>query len=94
MLSPVLYEFEIWSLALEEDHRLRMFENGMLRNLFGLKRKLTTEYCRITHDKELRDIYPSLHILTMINSRGMRWAGSVAHLGDKRIAHKGSDGET
>jgi hypothetical protein len=65
----------------------------MLRNLFGLKRKLTTGYCRRIHDKELRDMYPSPHVLMMINSRGMRWAGRVAHLGDKRNAHKGSDEE-
>jgi hypothetical protein len=72
MLSPVLCGSEIWSLALEEGHRLRVSENGMLRNLFGLKRKLTTGYCRRIHDKELRDIYPSPHILMMIKSRDMR----------------------
>jgi len=40
MLSLVLYGFEIWSLALEEEYRLRVSENGMLRSLLGLKRKL------------------------------------------------------
>jgi hypothetical protein len=94
MFSPVLYGFHIWSLALEEDHRLRMSENGMLRNLFGLKRKLAAGCCRRIHSKELRDIHPSPHISMMIKSRGMRWAGRVAHLGDIRIAHKRFDGET
>jgi hypothetical protein len=39
-------------------------------------------------------MYPSQHILIVIKSRDIRWAGRVAHLGDKRIAHKESDGET
>jgi len=92
MLSLVLYGFEIWSLALEEDHRLRVSENGMLRSLFGLQRKLAAGYCRRIHKKELRDIHPSPHIFMVIKSRGMRWTGRGAYLGDNRFAHKGFDG--
>jgi hypothetical protein len=94
MLSLVLCGFEILSFALEEHHRLRVPENGMLRNLFGLKMKLVKGCCRRIHNKELRVIHPSPHIFRMIKSRGVRWAGLVARLGDKSIAYTRFDGET
>jgi len=92
VLCLVLYGFEIWSFALEEEYWLRVFENGMVRSLFGLKKKLTAGCCRKIHKKELRDIHPSPHIFMVIKSRGMRWTGLGADLGDNRFAHKGFDG--
>ena len=94
MLSLVLYGFEIWSLVLEEDHRLRFSENLTLRNLFGLKNKLATGCCRRLHNKVFCEIHPSPHIFRMIKSVGMRWARRVARLEKKTIANTEFDGET
>jgi hypothetical protein len=69
----VLYGCETWSLTLREVHRLRVFENRVLRGIFGEWRKL--------HNKELHDLYYSPSIIRIIKSRRMRWAGHVARMG-------------
>jgi hypothetical protein len=56
ILPVVLYGCETWSLTLREEHRLRVFENKVLRRIFGLKRDEVTEGWRKLHNEELRDL--------------------------------------
>jgi hypothetical protein len=76
ILPLVLYECETWSLTLREKRRLRVFENRVLRRIFGPKREW-----RKLHN-ELNNLYSSLNIVRVIKSRRMRWAGHVAHIGE------------
>jgi hypothetical protein len=62
----------MWSLTLREEHRLRMFENRVLRRIFGLKRDDVTGGWRKLHDEELHNLYSSPSIIRMIKSRRMR----------------------
>jgi hypothetical protein len=80
----VLYGCEIWSLTLGEEHRLRVFENKVLRRIFGPKRDEVTGGWRKLRNEELRDLYSSPSIIRIIKSRMMRWAGHVARMGEKR----------
>jgi hypothetical protein len=80
----VLYGCETWSLALREEHKLRVFENRVLRRIFGPKRDAVTGGWRKQHNDELHNLYSSPIIITIIKSRRMRWAGHVARMGEKR----------
>jgi hypothetical protein len=77
---------KLGSLTLREEHRLRVFENRVLRRIFGPKRGAVTGKWRELHNEELRDLYSSISIIRIIKSR--RWAGHVARLGDKRNAYR------
>jgi hypothetical protein len=59
-------------LTLGEEHRLRVFENSVLRRIFGPKRDEVMGGCRKVHNEELRDLYSSPSIIRMIKSRRMR----------------------
>ena len=61
-----------------------MFENRVLRRIFGLKRDEVTGECRKLHNEELNDLYCSPNIVRVIKSRRMRWAGHVARVVDSR----------
>jgi hypothetical protein len=74
-------------LTLREEHRLREFENRVLRRVFGRKRDQVMGEWRKLHDKELHDLYPSLSIIRIIKSRRMGWASHVARMGEKRNAY-------
>ena len=89
----VLYGCETWSLILREERRLRVFENRMLRTVFGPKRVEVTGEWRKLHDEELSDLYSLLNIVQVVKSRRMRWVGHVACGGWERGA-QGSGGET
>jgi hypothetical protein len=65
-------------LTLREEHRLRVFENRVLRRIFGLKRDEVTGEWRKLHIEELHDLYSSPSIIRIIKSRRMRWEGHVA----------------
>jgi hypothetical protein len=78
-LSVVLYGYENWSLILREKRRLRVFENRMLRRIFGHKRGEVKGEWRKCHNDELHDLYSSPTIVRVIKSR-MRWAGPIAGL--------------
>jgi hypothetical protein len=81
ILPVVLYGCETWSLTLREGHRLRVFENRVLRRIFGPKRgEVTGEWSKL-HNEELRDLYSSPSIIRIIMSRRMRRAGHVARMG-------------
>ena len=56
ILSVVLYGCETWSLILREGRRLRLFDNKVLRRLFGPKRDVVTGERRILHNEELYDM--------------------------------------
>jgi hypothetical protein len=77
-----LYGCETWSLTLREEHRLRVFENRVLRRIFGLERDEVTEDWRKLHNEELHGLYSSASIVRVIKSRRMRWAGHVACMGE------------
>jgi hypothetical protein len=83
----LLYGCETWSLTLREEHRLRVFENRVLR-IFGPKWDEVTGEWRKLHNEELRDFYSSPSIIRTIKSRRMRWAGHVARMGVKRHAYR------
>jgi hypothetical protein len=83
----VLYGCEAWSLTLREERRLRVFENRVLRRVFGPKRDEVTGEWRKLHNEELNDQYSLPNIVRVVKSRQMRWAGLVAHMGEGRGVH-------
>jgi hypothetical protein len=85
---PVLYECETWSLALRDERRLRVFENRVLRRIFGPKRDGVTGEWRRLHNEELNDLYSSQNIIRVIKSGCMRWARHVARIGEGRGAYR------
>jgi hypothetical protein len=74
ILPVVLYGCETWSLTVREVHKLRVFENRVLRTIFGPKRDEVTGGWRKLHNEELHDLYSSPSIIRIIKSRRMRWA--------------------
>jgi hypothetical protein len=66
---------------LREEHRLRVFENSVLRRIFVPKRDEVTGEWRKLHYEELNDLYSSPSIVWVIKSRRMRWAGHVSRMG-------------
>jgi hypothetical protein len=81
ILPVVLNGCEIWPLTLREKHRLRVFENRVLRRIFGSKRDKVTGGWRKLHNEELHNLYSSQSIIRVIKSRRMRWAWHVTHMG-------------
>ena len=88
ILPVVLYGCETWSLTLREESKLRVFENMVLRRIFGPRRDEVTGEWRRLHNEELSDLYSSPNIVRVIKSRRMRWAGHVACMGEERVAYR------
>jgi len=82
ILPVVLYGCETWSLTLREERKLRVFENKVLRGIFGPRRGEVTGEWRKLHNEELNDLYSSPSIVRVIKSRRMRWVGHVARMGE------------
>jgi hypothetical protein len=76
----VLYGCQTWSLTLGQEHRLRVFENRVLKKIFGPKREEDRSWRKL-HNDEIHDLYSSPNIVRVIKSRRMRWAGYVARMG-------------
>jgi len=83
-----MYGYETWSLTLREERRLKVFENRVLRTVFGPKRDEVTRAWRKLHNEELRDLYSLPNIVRVVKSRRMRWAGHVARMGEGRGVHR------
>ncbi|KAJ4431812.1 hypothetical protein ANN_20417 [Periplaneta americana] len=88
ILPVVLYGCETWTLTLREEHRFRVFENKVLRKIFGAKRDEVTGEWRKLHNTELHALYSSPDIIRNIKSRRLRWTGHVARMGESRNAYR------
>ena len=87
IILNVLYGCETRSLTLREERKLRVFENMVLRRIFGPRRDEVTGEWR-WHNEELNDLYSSPNIVQVIKSRRMRWAGHVARVGEERGVYR------
>jgi hypothetical protein len=76
-----------------EERRLRVFEDRVLRRIFGPKRDEVTEEWRKLHNEELHDMCSSPNIVRVIKSR-MSWAGYIAQMGEERGVYRVLIGET
>jgi hypothetical protein len=79
ILPVVLYRCETWSLTLREDHILKVFENRVLRRIFGTKRDEVTGNFGKVHNEELHYSYSSSSVIRMVKSRRMRWEKTNAY---------------
>ena len=79
---------ETWSLTMREERRLRVFENRVLRIIFGPTRDVVIREWRKLHNEKLNDLYSSPSIVRVMKSRRMRWAGYVSRMGERRGAYR------
>ena len=77
-----------FSLTLRDERRLSVFENRVLRRVFGPKRVQVTGERRKLHKEELSDLYPLPNIVRVVKSRRIRWEGNVARMGEGRDVHR------
>ena len=89
-MSVVLYGCESWSFKLRDERRLRVFENKLLRIMFGTKQDKVIEMWRKIQDEELKDPYSFTNIIWVIQSR--RWAGQVLGREELRTGCVGGGG--
>jgi hypothetical protein len=82
------YGCETWSLTVREEHKLTMFENMVLRRIFGPKRNGVTGGWRKLRNEELDNFYSSPSIIRIIKSRRMGLAGHVARMGEKKNVYR------
>jgi len=84
-MPVILYGCETWSLTLREERSLRVFENRVLKRIFGPKRDEVTGESRKLHNEELNDLYCSPNIIRVIKSR---WVWHVARTGERRGVYR------
>jgi len=77
MCFVVLYGCETWYFTLRKEHRPRVFENRVLRTVFGPKKEQVTREWRRLRNEELHNVHRSPNIILGITSRRMRWAEHV-----------------
>jgi hypothetical protein len=87
ILPVVLYGCETWSLAVREERKLKVFENRMLRIIFGPKRDGVTGRWKNCINDKLHYLYFSPSIIRIIKWRRMRWAEHVGRMGEKRTVY-------
>jgi len=91
-LPVVLYGCEIWSLTLRAEYRLTVFQNRVVREMFGFWEGRGNREWRKLHNEEHNDLYCSPNIIRVIKSRRGRWAGHVARRrGAYRVLVRGTD---
>jgi len=73
---------------MREERKLRVFENMVLRRIFGPRRDEVTGGWMRLHNEELNDLYSSPNIVRVIQSRRMRWGGYVALMGEERGVYR------
>jgi hypothetical protein len=88
ILPVVVYGCETWPLTLREKRRLKVFENRVLRRIFGPKRCEVAGEWRKLHNEQLNDLYSLPNIVRVVKSRRMRRAGHVACIGEDRGVHR------
>jgi hypothetical protein len=88
ILPVVLYGCENWSLTLREECRVRVFDNSVLRWIFGPKRDEVTGEWRRLHKQEFYALYSSPSIIRVMKSRKLKWAGHVACIGERTGAYR------
>ena len=86
-MPVVLYGCKTRSLTLREERKLRVYENRILRRIFGPKRNENREWRRL-HNEELHSLYRSPNIVRAMKSRRLRWAGHVARMEEGMSAFK------
>jgi hypothetical protein len=84
----VVYGCETWSLTLREERKVRVFENRVLRRIFGPKRSEVTVEWRRLHNDELDNLCYSPNIIRVVKSRRMKWVGHVARVGERRGVYR------
>jgi hypothetical protein len=84
----IAFGLKIMLAVVREEHRRRMFENGVLRRIFGPKKDEMAGGWRKLHNEDLHKLYSSASTVRMIKSRRMIWAGNVARMGEKRNIYK------
>jgi hypothetical protein len=88
ILPVALYGCETWSLTLKKERRLRVFENRVLRRIFGSKRDEVRGEWRELQNEELNALYSLPNIVRVIKSRRVRWAGHVARMGEGKVVYR------
>jgi hypothetical protein len=85
-----IYVGNTWNMVAHsgEERRLRVFENLVLRRIFGPKKDEVRGEWRKIHTDELNDMYSSPNIVWVIKSRSMRWAGNVVRMGERRDVYR------
>jgi hypothetical protein len=89
ILPVILYGCESCFLTVREEHRLRVFENRVLRRIFGARRDEVTGEGRKLHNGELHNLYSSPNVVRQIKSRRIREARHVARMGKEKKSCKG-----
>jgi hypothetical protein len=88
ILPVVLDVCKILILTSRKEHRLKVFENRVLREIFGLKRDEVIRGLRKPHNEELHNLRALLNTIRMAKLRRMKWAGHIARMGEKRNAYR------
>jgi hypothetical protein len=89
IILPVVFcGCETCSITLREEHSLRVFENRVLRRIFGPRRDELMEEWRKLHSGELPNLYLFPNVIRQIKSRKMSWVGYVARMGEERKLYK------
>ena len=87
-LKPISNGCETWSLTLREEHRLRVFENNVLRKIFWTKSNEIIGQWKKLHNPELHALFSSPNLIGNLKSGRLRWAGHVAHMELSRNAYR------
>jgi hypothetical protein len=87
-MLPIVFAMSVSTPVLKHPHKLRVFENRVLRRIFGPKRDEVMGGWRKLHNEELHNLYSSPSIIRIIKSKRMRWAGHVAPMGEKTLVYK------